>query len=144
MENKAMLLRELLADRELRVALLEALTRPDSAFPDEPVAPPPPSGDWVVKGVRFPEGTFFRTWFVDRPYWGQVKGGALWINDKAFNSPSAAAESIFKRPSSGWVLWEAKMPGSRRWVCIADLRSEAASPRGKKGPKPSELVGAEE
>lgn len=77
---------------------------------------------WTTKGVTFPAGTMFRTWYLDRPYWGIVKAGALYIKDQRFTSPSAAAVSFIHRPSNGWDLWECRFPGSKVWKNIGDLR----------------------
>lgn len=95
--------------------------------------------DWVYGGVVFPAGTYFRAWWHDRPYWGVVRRGALYIKDNRFTTPSAAAVFFAHRPTNGWDIWECKMPGSKRWVRIRDLR-----PRGEKGkgaPSPDEPQG---
>lgn len=83
------------------------------------------TGGWTTKGVTFPEGTLFRTWYLDRPYWGAVKDGALYIKDQRFTSPSAAAVSFIGRPSNGWDLWECRFPGSKTWKNIGELRKAA-------------------
>lgn len=82
-------------------------------------------GAWTTKGVTFPEGTQFRCWYIDRPYWGVVKDGALYINGQRFTSPSAAAVSFIHRPSNGWDIWECRFPGSKVWRNIGDLRQAA-------------------
>lgn len=78
--------------------------------------------DWVCKGVVFPAGTFFRTWFKDRPYWGIVRDGALYIKDQRFASPSAAAVSFMRRPTNGWDIWECRFPGTKHWLNIGEIR----------------------
>ena len=85
----------------------------------------PKRNDWTTKGVTFPEGTQFRTWYIDRPYWGVVKDGALYVKDKRYTSPSAAAVSFIGRPSNGWDLWECRFPGAKVWRKIGDLRKAA-------------------
>lgn len=83
------------------------------------------SEDWTTKGVTFPAGTMFRMWYIDRPYWGVVKNGALYIKEQRYTSPSAAAVSFIHRPSNGWDLWECRFPGSKVWKNIGDLRRAA-------------------
>lgn len=79
-------------------------------------------GDWIVKGIRFPAGTMFRTWFGDRPYWGTVENGALNINGTVYESPSAAATAIYGRPTNGWVAFECRRPHGKRWVRMDKFR----------------------
>lgn len=86
---------------------------------------PPVAKTWDVKGVSFPEGTLFRCWWKDRPYWGEVKNGALVIGDKSFNSPSEATTIFSNPPVNGWRVWECRFPNTRQWVEIADLRGTA-------------------
>lgn len=90
-------------------------------------------GDWVCKGVRFPAGTFFRTWYRDRPYWGVVRDGRLFIDDQPFATPSEAAEHVTGKSISGWNFWEARAPGAKRWDVIADLRPGAQPRRRRAG-----------
>lgn len=84
----------------------------------------PVSGDWVTKGVTFPVGTMFRAWHGDRPFWGEVKDGGLWINGQKYTSASAAAVSFTKRPTNGWVIWECRVPGAKDWRRIDAMRRE--------------------
>lgn len=85
---------------------------------------PPPPAEWVVKGVHFPEGTMFRCWWKDRPYWGEVKDGALVVADQRFSTPSEATTIFTKPPVNGWRVWEAKFPHTRSWVSIIELRKD--------------------
>lgn len=87
--------------------------------------PPLDTDGWTVKGVYFPKGTFFRTWYKDRPYWGEVRDGALYIEGKRYSTPSEATGVFVQPPINGWRVWEAKFPDSRTWVDIFDLRPEA-------------------
>lgn len=82
------------------------------------------TGDWECKGVTFPEGTFFRCWYQDRPYWGVVKSGALEIKGSRFTTPSAAAEFVTGKATSGWAFWECRFPGERKWRVLTSLRAE--------------------
>lgn len=84
-----------------------------------------PEGLVTPEGVTFPEGTFFRTWYKDRPYWGQVTNGALVINGERFTSVSSAAKSITKRPTNGWEFWECRLPKRTDWARIDKLRPAA-------------------
>ncbi|MCX8115003.1 MAG: DUF4357 domain-containing protein, partial [Burkholderiaceae bacterium] len=77
---------------------------------------------WVTKGVTFPHGTEFRATHKGQMHKGVVQNGALVLNGKRFNSPSAAAVSITGNPVNGWRFWECKLPGSDRWTLIAELR----------------------
>lgn len=85
---------------------------------------PPLETGWTVKGVNFPDGTMFRCWWKDRPHWGEVREGALWINGKRFTSPSEATTVFINPPVNGWRVWEAKLPNTRSWVNIYDLRKD--------------------
>jgi hypothetical protein len=79
--------------------------------------------DWISKGVRFPEGTEFRAHYKGQTYLGRVKQSALVVNDKRFDSPSAAAMDITGgKPANGWLFWECRMPGEATWRMIRHLR----------------------
>lgn len=79
-------------------------------------------GDWVAKGVRFPAGTEFRATYKGQTYLGRVEGGALVLNGKRFDSPSAAAISITGSPTNGWHFWQCRLPGQASWQMIKALR----------------------
>ncbi|MDH5536247.1 MAG: hypothetical protein OEZ08_11860 [Betaproteobacteria bacterium] len=79
-------------------------------------------GDWIVKGVRFPMGTEFRASYKGETYLGRVDRGALALNGKRFDTPSAAAMSITKNPVNGWTFWECRLPGQAAWRMIKTLR----------------------
>lgn len=83
-------------------------------------------GDWMTKGVRFPAGTEFRATYKGQTYLGRVEGGALVLNGKRFDTPSAAAMSIADSPVNGWTFWEARLPGQAGWTMIKALRKPAA------------------
>lgn len=79
---------------------------------------------FTTEGVTFPEGTYFRTWYKDRPYWGIIKNGAIEMQGKQFNSVSAAAASITGRPTTnGWEFWECRFPKRSDWIRIGKLKS---------------------
>ncbi|HJX10498.1 MAG TPA: DUF4357 domain-containing protein [Candidatus Binatia bacterium] len=83
-------------------------------------------GDWVTKGVRFPLGTEFRATYKGQQYEGKVESGALVIDGKRFDSPSAAAVAITGNPVNGWTFWECRLPGKGSWQMIKSLRRSAA------------------
>lgn len=94
----------------------------------EPTAPAarPEAGDWITKGVRFPSGTEFRARYKGQTWLARVDGGALVMNGKAYDSPSAAAVAITDMPVNGWTFWECRLPGKPGWTMIKALRKSAA------------------
>lgn len=82
----------------------------------------PQPGDWISKGVRFPQGTQFRASYKGQTYLAEVEKGALIFNGKRYDSPSAAAMSITTAPTNGWTFWEAKLPGRGTWEQIKGMR----------------------
>jgi hypothetical protein len=82
----------------------------------------PAPGDWIVKGIRFPMGTEFRASYKGETYLGRVDNGALVLNGKRFDTPSAAAMSITRNPVNGWTFWECRPPGQAAWRMIKTLR----------------------
>lgn len=83
----------------------------------------PAPGDWVAKGVRFPAGTELRAHYKGQTYLARVEGGALVVDGKRFDSPSAAAMSITGNPVNGWTFWECRLPGQTRWQMLKALRA---------------------
>jgi hypothetical protein len=79
-------------------------------------------GDWIVKGVTFPGGTEFRATYKGQTYLGRVEAGALVLNGRRFDTPSAAAMSISGNPVNGWTFWECRSPGRTSWQLIKGLR----------------------
>jgi len=93
--------------------------------PKEPPAASSRNGHpWVSKGVAFPHGTEFRSTYKGEEYRGRIENGALVVNGKRFNSPSAAAVSITGNPVNGWIFWECRMPGKSTWTTISSLRNQ--------------------
>ncbi len=80
------------------------------------------SGGWVAKGVTFPAGTEFRASYKGQSYYGSVEAGALVVQGKRFESPSAAAGSITGNPVNGWLFWECRLPGKAGWQAMKSLR----------------------
>lgn len=83
------------------------------------------AGDWVAKGVRFPQGTQVRGRYKGQLYAGEVKDGALMLEGRRYDSPSSAAMAITKTPTNGWTFWEAKLPGHGDWRLMKDFRESA-------------------
>jgi hypothetical protein len=81
-------------------------------------------GHWTVKGVTFPEGTEFRADYKGRLVTAVVEGGALVLNGKRYDSPSAAAMSITDSAINGWVFWECRLPTQSAWRLIKSLRQK--------------------
>jgi hypothetical protein len=80
------------------------------------------SGSWVVKNVTFPSGTEFRATHRGKAILGRVEAGALAVNGKRYESPSAAAVAITGTSVNGWIFWECKRPGSSSWQLLKSLR----------------------
>ena len=81
-------------------------------------------GDWVAKGVRFPNGTEFRAIYKGQTYYGKVEAGAFVVEGKRYRSPSPAGVAITGNPVNGWVFWECRLPGKSSWQMIKLLRKE--------------------
>ncbi|MCY1554878.1 hypothetical protein D9M68_914890 [compost metagenome] len=82
----------------------------------------PSAADWVAKGVRFPSGTEFRATYKGQVHAARVEGGALFLNGKGYDSPSAAAVAITGSAVNGWRFWECRLPGKSSWQLIEALR----------------------
>ncbi len=83
------------------------------------------AGDWVSKGVRFPQGTHVRAKYKGQLHLAEVKDGALLLNGKRYDSPSSAAMAITNNtPVNGWTFWEVKLPGSGEWQTMKALRTD--------------------
>ena len=87
---------------------------------EPPTAPNIPG--WFTKGVSFPEGTEFRATYRGQTYYGKVESGALVVNGRRFDSPSAAAVAITRSPTNGWIFWQCRLPGKTSWQIIKSLR----------------------
>lgn len=102
--------------------LRELLGLPARRKQSAPASTSPAPGDWITKGVRFPTGTEFRASYKGQTYLARVEAGALVLNGKRFDSPSAAAISITKNPVNGWHFWQCRLPGEAGWKMIKALR----------------------
>jgi len=118
---KALTMRRLSEDTTENDVLRELLRLPGKKQSIAPVDNPT-AGDWVTKGVRFPVRTEFRAIYKGQTYLGRVEGGALVINGKQFDTPSAAAVSITRNAVNGWRFWECRIPGTASWQPITAFR----------------------
>lgn len=111
-------LRELLGlpSKQAAAASAPAAAQPARAF--DSTSPQ----DWVVKNVRFPQGSDFRATHKGKTYTGRVHGGALVVDGKSYESPSAAAVAITGNSVNGWRFWECRLPGKSTWQFIEGLR----------------------
>ena len=82
----------------------------------------PAADDWVTKGVRLPAGTELRATYKGQTHLARVAAGALVLDGKRFDSPSAAAMSITRHPVNGWMFWECRPPGQGKWLRLKALR----------------------
>jgi hypothetical protein len=78
--------------------------------------------EWITKGVKFPEGTQFRTTYKGKQYTGKVLLGRLWVEDKTYESLSGAAVAITGNPVNGWRFWECKPPAASTWMPAEVMR----------------------
>jgi hypothetical protein len=85
----------------------------------------PAPEDWVTKDVRIPAGTELRATYKGQSYLARVENGALVLNGRRFDSPSAAAMSITKNPVNGWNFWRGRLPGQGAWLPLRDLRASS-------------------
>jgi hypothetical protein len=79
-------------------------------------------GDWTTKGVRFPQGTEFRSDYKGSLHRARVEAGALVFNGRRFDAPSAAAMSVTDSAVNGWVFWECQSPGESSWKPMRAFR----------------------
>jgi hypothetical protein len=89
-----------------------SVVKPENPAPD----------DWLTKGVRLPAGTELRAMYKGRTYLARVAAGALQLDGRRFDSPSAAAMSITSHPVNGWKFWQCRIPGQGTWTLLKELR----------------------
>ncbi len=88
----------------------------------EKVASASTSQDWVIKGVRIPGGTEFRSNYNGQIHPAHIEMGALVYNGKRYDSPSAAAVAVTGSSVNGWRFWECRLPGKSSWQLLDSLR----------------------
>lgn len=98
---------------------------PTPALAPQSINAPTSSGSWTTKGVTFQAGTEFRAIYKGETVRGRVEAGALAVNGKRFETPSAAAVAITGSATNGWVFWECKKPGDTSWQMITSLRKKS-------------------
>jgi hypothetical protein len=87
----------------------------------------PAREDWVTKGIRVPAGTQLRATYKGQTYAARVEDGALLLEGRRFESPSAAAMSITGHPVNGWNFWQSRLPGQVAWKPLRTLRDSHGS-----------------
>jgi hypothetical protein len=121
-------LKALMAKRETEVVtyndVLRNLLKLPAMNPQPAKQAPLATGDWVVKGTRFPAGSEFRSKHHGRLISARVDGGALLLNGEHFDSPSGAAFSITGYMVNGWRFWEVRIPGTETWRRMDTFRGE--------------------
>lgn len=118
---KALMMRRPSEDVTENDVLRDLLQLPRKKAPNAAPASPAP-GDWITKGVRLPAGTELRAHYKGQTHLARVDSGALALNGKRYDSPSAAAVSITGSAVNGWRFWEARLPGEAGWKMIESLR----------------------
>jgi hypothetical protein len=93
----------------------------------------PEKASWSNQGVTLPDGTVLRRVLSEKTRYGEkgevfsgiVLNGAIVIDGKSYNTPSAAAFAVTDYGVNGWDFWEVKLPGASKWVSLHTLRVEA-------------------
>ena len=80
------------------------------------------SGYLYCRGGRIPNDTRFRAKHLSRMYEAEVRGGKVWLNQKAYDSPSKAARAITKTQVNGWKWWEYYDEQANKWRSLSYLR----------------------
>lgn len=105
------------------------LDQDEVAFLDGHFEAPPasPTKGWRRSNVFLPNGTELRMSYNGNVASGRVDSGAFYVGGNHYDSPSGAARAVAvtragkKTNLNGWVLWEARLPGSVEWVLLEDL-----------------------
>ena len=88
-------------------------------------------GAWSSKGVTLPKDTSLRMEYNGKLCRAFIRKGKWQTPKGIFNGPSPAAAAVAetrdgKKPVlNGWIYWRAKLPGTRKWVPIQELREQA-------------------
>lgn len=85
------------------------------------------SGFLYCRGGRVPNGLKLRATHLSRSYEAEVTGGKVWLDSKAYDSPSNAARAITKTAVNGWKFWEYLDERGGRWLPLLKLRSNKDS-----------------
>jgi len=120
---KAITLRRPTEEVSENEVLRQLLNLPPRGSRDAGKAGGPMPGEWISKGVRFPQGTELRASYKGETHLARVENGALVLHGKRFDTPSAAAVSITNNPVNGWTFWEARLPGRPTWQLLRSFRT---------------------
>lgn len=86
------------------------------------------ASSWRGKGVILPHGTKLRMSYKGEMLYGVINNGRWVINNKDYDSPSAAAIAAVSKAFgkyhalNGWNYWEAQLPNDSSWKKISLLR----------------------
>jgi hypothetical protein len=91
------------------------------------------SRPFVEDGVTIPHGSKARMVYArgSQVYEGEFLDGKLVVNGISYSalSPAASALGITKTGTTtslnGWLYWQAKFPGTSKWLKLWDLRERA-------------------
>ena len=90
----------------------------------------PTGSSWHGKGVTLQDATMLRMNYNGRKYEGVIADGKWLVEGKYYSSPSAAAGAVGltkdgnRTNLDGWLYWEARLPGSSRWINIRSMREK--------------------
>ncbi|NKL03313.1 hypothetical protein GFM02_35095 [Rhizobium leguminosarum bv. viciae] len=87
---------------------------------------------WHEDGVSVPHGSLARMSYQRgrQVFEGKFLDGRLVVNNKSFDSLSAAANALAetkdgkKTQLNGWNYWEARFPGEQVWRSLKQMREE--------------------
>ena len=94
---------------------------------------------WAGKGVDLPHGTELKMEYNGRVYAGHIADGRWVVENKIFNSPSAAAGGVALTKDGqltkldGWIYWQVKRPRDSSWLRIEELRPQNVMNSGIRG-----------
>lgn len=78
-------------------------------------------GFLYCRGGKIPNGTLLRTKYKGKGVEGEVRGGVIWIDGKAYDTPSFAARAVGHGSVNGWRVWE-YLNARGQWRPLAELR----------------------
>ena len=88
---------------------------------------PPTRRSWKGSGVELPHETSLRMTYNGVTHTGKIEDGVWLVAGERFSSPSGAASSVGRTKAGsktrldGWKYWEAKTPGTEKWISIYAL-----------------------
>jgi len=81
-------------------------------------------GFLYCRGGRIPNGTRLHAHHLSRDYEAEVRGGKVWFNQKAYDSPSKAARAITKTQTNGWRFWGYYDEELGQWRNLTNMRTK--------------------